>query len=420
MEAVFALVAAALLLQLVFIVWNTRYYRPLGDRGKRALPAPGTAERKAEAEKDSLPNALHLFESRDFNRSNPENDIVLPSDISVLIPARNEERNLPRCLESLLAQRGRPREILVLDDRSDDDTADIARRFARLPDSRIRLLDGRELPEGWLGKSHACAQLAAEASGRWLLFLDADVALEPEALEAAAREASAQRSGLVSGFPRQETGTWMEKLVVPMMLFTILCHLPLRLVSRSRDPRFAAANGAFILIAADSYRRIGGHAAVRSSLLDDMELIRLAKRGGEPARLARIDALASSRMYRGAAEVWTGYRKNLFPGLGRSLPLLLAVSAAYAALYLLPAAGLLAGLAAWAASGQPQAWLPAAAAAWALGALVKLAVDIRGAVPAAYCLLLPASIALVLLIGADSARCHYRKRGYEWKGRRYA
>lgn len=105
----------------------------------------------------------------------------------------------------------------------------------------------------------------------------------------------------------------MEKLVVPMMLFTILCHLPLRLVSRSRDPRFAAANGAFILIAADSYRRIGGHAAVRSSLLDDMELIRLAKRGGEPARLARIDALASSRMYRGAAEVWTGYRKTCSP-----------------------------------------------------------------------------------------------------------
>ncbi|QJC53957.1 glycosyltransferase [Paenibacillus albicereus] len=338
----------------------------------------------------------------------------------MLIPARNEERNLPRCLDSLLAQRVPPREILVLDDRSGDATARIAERAAGRPGSRVRLLRGRELPDGWMGKSHACAQLAAEASGRWLLFLDADVALEPGALEAAAREASSQGSGLVSGFPRQETGTWMEKLVVPMMLFTILCHLPLRLVSRSRSPRFAAANGAFILIASDSYRRIGGHAAVRSSLLDDMELIRLAKRGGEPARLARIDGFASSRMYRSAAEVWAGYRKNLFPGLGRSLPLLLFVSAAYAALYLLPAAGVLAGLAAWAAAGHPPAWLPAAAAAWALGALVKLAVDRSGRAPAWQCLLLPASIALVLLIGADSARCHYRKRGYEWKGRRYA
>ncbi|WP_176444859.1 glycosyltransferase [Paenibacillus herberti] len=419
MAVLLAVVSGLLVLQLGFVLWNCRYYFPLGDVPDRGSDGRGTTS--------SLSIRTRYISSDQLNagsiiKNNTKNYKVLPNSISILIPARNEERNIGSCLESLLALPEPPLEILVLDDHSEDRTAAITQELAARPGSRIRLLKGRKLPEGWMGKSHACVQLAEAAKGRWLLFLDADVRLEPEALRAAVRAAQAQGRGLISGFPRQETETWMEKLVVSMMMFTILCHLPLKLVSGSRDPRFAAANGAFILIHSDSYLGIGGHGAVRSSLLDDMELIRLAKRSGEPVRLAKIDGISSMRMYRNAAEVWAGYRKNLFPGMGRSLTLLIFVFSVYTALYLLPTATLIGGLVAAVLTGSamPVVWLGWATMAWALGALIKLTVDRSSGLPAWYSLLLPASIALTVWIGLDSARQHYRKKGYEWKGRRYA
>lgn len=132
-------------------------------------------------------------------------------------------------------------EVRVLDDSSTDGTGAIA---AAILGDRASVLQGRELPEGWLGKSHACAQLAEAAEGDWLLFLDADVRLQPLALEAALSAAEAQAGGMVTGFPRQVTGSWLERLVVPLMVFTIICHLPVPLVRGSRDPRFVAAHGA--------------------------------------------------------------------------------------------------------------------------------------------------------------------------------
>ena len=225
-----------------------------------------------------------------------------------------------------------PLEIIVLDDHSEDRTAAYVQSFAERSDSVVRLLQGKPLPEGWMGKSHACAQLAAAASGRWLLFMDADVRLGPQALAAAARGASRQGAGLISGFPRQETGTWMEKLVVSMMMFTILCHLPLRLISRSRDPNFAAANGAFILIEQGSYLAIGGHAAVRESLLDDMELIRFAKRVRPAGAASQNRSSSADEDVSERGRGMSGYRTNLFPGLGRNLPLMGAVFVIYALL----------------------------------------------------------------------------------------
>ncbi|MCM3747734.1 glycosyltransferase [Paenibacillus pasadenensis] len=416
MTAFFTVVTGLLALQLCFVWWNRKYYVPLGEEAPLGIGASST--RKAAAS-NSAHTSSNLDLTSNIKKSNSKYSEVLPSDISILIPARNEERNISGCLESLLALREPPLEIIVLDDHSDDGTAILAGGLAARPESRIRLLQGSELPAGWLGKSYACSQLAAASRGRWLLFIDADVRLEPHALEAAALAASSQGRGLISGFPRQQTGTWLEKLAVPMMMFTILCHLPLKLVGGSSDPRFAAANGAFILMQRDSYRLTGGHAAVRSSLLDDMELIRQAKRCGEPVRLAQIDRHSSMRMYRSAPEVWAGYRKNLFPGMGRN-PLLLAfVAMMYSLLYVAPAAGLVAAAAAMAAGSTP-GWAPWAAAAWVLGALIKLSVDRISGLPVWHCLLLPMSITVVLLIGFDSAWRHYRRKGYEWKGRRYA
>lgn len=384
MSVFFQVITGLLVLQLLFALWN-----------KAQLPGLGVGAGAVGAEAVRRPVTARVRR------------------LSVLIPARNEAANIAGCLSSVLAcpTDGLEVEILVLDDSSADGTGDIA---AAAGGDRVRVLRGRELPEGWLGKSHACAQLAEAASGDWLLFLDADVRLQPSALQAARAAAEAAGSGLVTGFPRQVTGTWLEQLVVPLMVFTIICHLPVPLVRGSRDPRFVAAHGGFLLIRRSSYSRCGGHIAIRSELVDDMALARAMKRAGEPVVLADITEHVSMRMYHNARQVWNGYRKNIYAGTGRSPALLLAVLLMYWSLYVLPAAALL-----WfVLSGQPGAavWPAVAVAA---GITVKRISDAAGRQPVWFCLLVPASILCLSLIAVASWRGSRSRGGYEWKGRRY-
>jgi glycosyltransferase involved in cell wall biosynthesis len=333
--------------------------------------------------------------------------------LSVLIPARDEAANITACLTSVLAcsTAGRHIEIIVLDDRSADGTAELA---AAAGGPRTQVLAGAELPEGWAGKCHACAQLAEAAGGEWLLFLDADIRLQPQALTAALASAAAQGSGLITGFPRQLTGTWLERLAVPLMVFTIVCHLPVPLVRRSRDPRFVAAHGGFMLIHRDSYTRCGGHSGIRGQLVDDMALARAVKLAGEPVTLADITGHTEMRMYHNAAEVWKGYRKNIYAGLGRKPLLLLGVLLFYALLYVFPVIASVGAL----ITGEMEALLWAAAAI-AGGAAIKRTADRAGRQPVWFCLLLPASMVSLIAIGAASWRGGVSGQGYEWKGRRY-
>ncbi|AIQ61341.1 hypothetical protein PBOR_33880 [Paenibacillus borealis] len=380
---VFQIISGILLLQLLFALWNAAQLPKLG-----AGPGPGDSE-------------VQPMAASKVRR------------LSVLIPARNEAGNIAECLSSVLAcsTSGIEVEIRVLDDSSTDGTGAIA--AAALGD-RACVLRGRELPEGWLGKSHACAQLAEAAGGDWLLFLDADVRLQPRALQAALSAAEAQGGGMVTGFPRQVTGTWLERLVVPLMVFTVICHLPVPLVRSSRDPRFVAAHGGFILIRRDIYTRCGGHESIRGELVDDMALARAVKRAGEPVILADITDHASMRMYHNAREVWNGYRKNIYAGVGRSPVLLLAVLMMYLTLYILPVIAVLY----YCISGLPSsAVMPAVAVL--TGIAIKRISDAAGRQPVWFCLLLPASILCLSLIAMASWRGSRSRGGYEWKGRRY-
>ncbi|MEK4849449.1 glycosyltransferase family A protein [Paenibacillus sp. FSL H7-0756] len=384
MNVFFQAVTVILLLQLVFAMWNAAQLPKLGAApGARAAQVlPGSASSRA----------LRL---------------------SVLIPARNEAENIGDCLSSVLASSTGSigAEIIVLDDSSTDGTGAIAEAAGS---GRVRVLKGTELPEGWLGKSHACAQLAEAASGDWLLFLDADVRLQQGALQAALSAAEAAGGGMITGFPRQMTGTWLERLVVPLMVFTIICHLPIPLVRGSRDPRFVAAHGGFILIHRDSYDSCGGHAAIRSELVDDMALARAVKRSGGTVALMDVTEQVFMRMYHNARQVWKGYRKNIYAGIGRRPVLLLGVLIAYLSLYAVPAAAVLY----YGLSGQPGAALWPAAALLA-GLAVKRTSDAAGRQPLWFCLLLPAGILCLSLIAVASWRGSRTRAGYEWKGRRY-
>ncbi|MCU6709997.1 glycosyltransferase [Paenibacillus sp. J5C_2022] len=347
----------------------------------------------------------------------------LGATLSVLIPARNEEGNIADCLHAAIAAAGDHEvEIIVLDDGSVDRTAELVQEAAA-SDARVRYAVGSALPPGWTGKCFACHQLAKEANGEWLLFLDADARLSPGAIEAAMAAAVRQGRGLVTGFPFQSTGSWLERLVVPMMVFTVACHLPVRLVRASRDARFIAAHGAFLLAHRDSYAVAGGHEAVRGHLVDDMALAKAMKQAGEPVMLADVREYVSMRMYTKAKEVWSGYKKNIYEGLGRNAYLLLAVVLLYAALYLVPPLALLVQLAAeafGASSADAHGRLFAALAGWLLGLGIKLTIDSRSGQPIWLALLLPLSIGVVCTLALSSWRGSGKADGYEWKGRSYS
>jgi hypothetical protein len=252
--------------------------------------------------------------------------------VSVLIPARNEEATIADCLRSLAGQD--VAEILVLDDESSDTTA------ARAAAEHARVITGTPPPAGWLGKPWACAQLVAAADPRSdvLVFLDADVRLAPDAVARAVGLLGTL--DLVSPHPRQIAITPVERLVQPLLEWSILTFLPLRLAERSPRPSLAAANGQFLVVRRAAYERAGGHAP--DAVLDDLALLRRIKRSGGRGVVVDGSALASCRMYAGWPELRDGYAKSLWAAFGSPAGAA-AVLALLGTAYVLPPLAMLRG-----------------------------------------------------------------------------
>ncbi len=229
--------------------------------------------------------------------------------VSVIVPARNEEANIARAVRSLAGQQG-IREILVVDDQSSDRTAEIlAGLQAEIPE--LRTLRVEALPDGWVGKTYAVALGAREAKGDWLLFTDADTEHLPGSLEALLRRAEGERADLLSVSPEQETPTWWEKSVIPCVFVKLAALFRFEEVSDPRSPA-AAANGQFLLVRREIYQRIGGHEAVKSEILEDVELARRIKSQGGKLIFFPGAPWVRTRMYRTFGEMWQGWTKNLF------------------------------------------------------------------------------------------------------------
>jgi len=235
--------------------------------------------------------------------------------VSMCIPARNEAANLEACVRGLLDQRGVEVEILVYDDQSTDGTGEILARLAS-QSTRVRRVPTQSLPDGWNGKQHACQRMGEAANGAWLLFTDADVRFEPDAVAGALRAAEAGRADLVSTFPRQITGSFLERLVVPMIHFILLSYLPLHFMRASTSPNASAGCGQFLLVRREAWQRAGGHAAFRDSMHDGIRLPRRVREMGGRTDLFDGTELISCRMYRDFGSCWRGFAKNAYEGLG--------------------------------------------------------------------------------------------------------
>ena len=225
-------------------------------------------------------------------------------EVSVIIPARNEEANLQRCLQSLAAQTAPPLELIVVDDHSTDRTRSIAQSFPT-----VRVLEADPLPDGWSGKSNACWTGAKLAKGKWLLFTDADTRHAINSIEQGFREAESNHAALLSYSPKQEVLGFWERALMPVIFAELAKTYRPKEVSDPTSPA-AAANGQYLLIRRDVYDAVGSHAAIAHAILEDVELAKLVKRAGYKLQFRVSDAV-STRMYRTFGQMWEGWTKNL-------------------------------------------------------------------------------------------------------------
>lgn len=259
----------------------------------------------------ALATAHTAWNLRALRRPAADPDVV-GEPVSLLVPARDEVAQIRSCLQTALASTDVPDlEVLVLDDCSTDATAAVVRSIAAT-DPRLRLVEGAPLPRGWVGKPWACAQLAAQARGSVLVFLDADVRLAPHGLAATVGLLRETGLALVSPYPRQLADGLLPRLVQPLLQWSWLSFLPLRAAQRSSRPSLSAANGQLLACDAGAYRRTGGHSAVAGSMLEDVELLKAFKRNGLHGVVADGTAVAQCRMYDSGPDLVAGYTKSLW------------------------------------------------------------------------------------------------------------
>jgi chlorobactene glucosyltransferase len=338
--------------------------------------------------------------------------------VSIIVPARNESANIATVAHSILATTYQPFELLIVDDRSTDDTAAIVERLA---DPRLRLIRGEQLPEGWYGKPWACFQGYREARGELLLFTDADTRHQPELLGRAVGELQKERAALVTVSPTQRCVTFWERVIMPQVWLLLALRYHPRAVSRARRPRDVIANGQFILTTREAYEAVGTHTAVRHEVAEDLALAQAYVGRGLKLQFTFAERLMETRMYHGLSHLIEGWSKNIYLGGRRSFPdeplrrAMVPAMLVLAMLYwLVPLVGLIA------AAVEPSL-APLAPAAWlaiGLSGLFWVLISYGMEIPVVYGLLYPVGALMTLYIVLRSTWRGGRR--VEWKGRVYS
>jgi hypothetical protein len=344
--AISLLTVTALLLAAIpalLTLFNLKVFLPAPKPGG-VLRDPPELPRNAGCREDSL-NASDLRSpSRDGHEGRARREAV-----SVLVPARDEAAAIEPCVRAILASRDVDLEVVVLDDSSTDGTDAIVRQLAE-QDARVRLVRGQPLPSGWCGKQHACAQLAEAASHDTWVFLDTDVRLSPDAVGRCVAFLDDSRASLVSGFPRQVTGSFLEWLLLPLIHFVLLGFLPIARSRMDNSPGLAAGCGQLFVTRRGDYLRAGGHTAIRASLHDGIKLPRAFRRAGLRTDIFDATDIASCRMYTKSLDVWKGLSKNATEGIGSPttiLPFTVLLAGGQILPWVLVACGLATGWQGW-------------------------------------------------------------------------
>jgi chlorobactene glucosyltransferase len=335
--------------------------------------------------------------------------------VSIVVPARNESRNIAACVRSLVAQLGVAVEVIVVDDASTDDTRAILRGL-QMEFLQLRVVDGEALPEGWVGKPWACAQGARAASGSWLLFTDADSRHAPDAAVSALAFVRARGADALSIMTGQELGTFAERALLPAILGLIVyAGGTLDELNDPACPERALANGQFILVERRAYEALGGHTALRAELVEDIAFARALKADGR-FRLILADGspFVRVRMYHSFHELWDGFTKNVYLGARGDLRSIALGTVFALALSIAPPLLALDAL----RRKRPLEALEAAAASVAVMAVARRGARFAG-LPRRLAVYAPLGIAAFAAIAVNSTRRALCGQGFAWRGRSY-
>lgn len=328
------------------------------------------------------------------------------TDVSILIPMRNEERNVEPLFASLAASLANENhrsswDVVALDDQSVDSTRKLLEReVTRLP--VLRVIEGQPLPAGWLGKTAASQRLFEEAKGRYLVFIDADVRLMPGAISSAIATMESESWDFISPYPRQEARSFLERLIQPLLQWSWFASVPLRLAARLRTPSMAVANGQFFIVKQEALRAIGGFETVKNEVLEDLEIARKLWRSGFRGSVVDGSEIAQCRMYSDGKELIAGYSKSLWRAFGSPLGAIFALTLMFLTSWMPLIAGLL---------GSPWGWLSFFAIS-----LSRLIAALRTRSFWQSFLLHPLSVAVLLFMVARSFQLK-RKGALTWRDR---
>jgi cellulose synthase/poly-beta-1,6-N-acetylglucosamine synthase-like glycosyltransferase len=342
--------------------------------------------------------------------------------VDVIVAARNEEREIERCVISLLAQSYPHYSITVVDDQSTDGTGAILDALAARPENRdqLRVIHGVKRPEGWMGKTWALQQAIGQARGEWLWFVDGDVWVERHALATAWHVATRRGADLVSILPGARCETFWQSVISPTLGIMLVQLYPVNHVNDPKRPNVALAAGGFLLIRRTAYEDAGGHAAVRGEVIEDIHLARLVKKRGWRLHTTGSVKLATTHMYGTLAEIWRGMRKNAFALMDYRLSTFAWSLVLWTVMAWTPVAALIAGIVARANHAPGGGVLVAAGIAGILGQFaISAPFVLLMKLPILYSLSLPLGISLYLAIISSSVWLHARGQ-IHWKGVTYA
>ena len=332
-----------------------------------------------------------------LKESNSENQPL----VSVLIPARNEEKNIGKILNDLVNHDYENLEIIVYDDISEDNTPEIVKKFAA-QNPNIFLLEGKSLPQGWLGKNHACHNLATRARGKYLLFLDADVEIKNGLIKSAITHIQKHNLSLLSIFPVQNMNSFAERLTVPIMNWILVSLLPLVLTRISSRTSLSAANGQFMLFDAEVYHKEYFHKTLKDQKVEDIAIFRLMKSKGYKVETLLGNYSISCRMYHSWDDAVQGFSKNVFEYFGgsRLLAILFGIITTFGFIFVI-----------W---GLPIVYL---LVYFSMAAILRIAVSIASRQNVFYNLILAPLQQLSFLYITFKALILQKKKATQWKGR---
>ena len=335
--------------------------------------------------------------------------------VDILVPARNEEENIERCVRQALQNSKHINKVIVCDDNSTDKTPLILKELQK-EFQNLKVIQGRPLPKGWAGKVFACQQLLESSEAERVLYIDCDVSLKKDAVSKLLYILDDEYNcHALTGVPLQKMETWAEKLILPLLYTTYFSWLPVPLIWRSKDPKFMVAMGQIMLLRKKALLKAGGFEGIKNSIVDDMDLLTNIKKSGGKVLFTDASQVSTCRMYDSAKSVWEGFSKNIFEGVGRKASALFAVLALYYVSFVLPFIGLLFS---WLGFIEKEVYLLPSLIGVFMNLLPRLIMAIRFHHSILSSFMHPFGVLFLLSIALNS--WHWsKKKNIKWKGRSY-